>query len=411
MLLQNLVGNKTDKQMQYAKFLNGYAPIFNQFGQSIYASDIVQKCIDIIATECSKLMPRHIRVDNKGVQSMPRESLNRLFKFAPNDLMTTSDFIEKLIWLLFLNYNVFIYPTYDTVNTGNGTTKYFTGLYPLNPSVVEFLQDATGKMFIKFYFGSNKDFTIAYSEIIHLRKKYSLNDIMGGGMNGQPDNAALLKVLEINDTVMQGLSKAIKSSLSIRGILKINTMMDDEKQIAERKKLEEAIDKGDSGIVALDLKGDYTPLNSDPKLIDKDTMEFLEKKVLSWFGVSVPILSGDFNDEQYQAFYEKTLEPILISLGQAFSRTLFTKRELDIGNEIVFYQRNMMYLSSNAKMNLLKTAGEQGLLTDDQKLALIGYPPLGGESGARRTQSLNYVDVKLVNEYQMKKASTPNKEV
>ena len=111
------------------------------------------------------------------------------------------------------------------------------------------------------------------------------------------------------------------------------------------------------------------------------------------------MISGDFTDEQYQAFYEKVLEPLVIGLGQAFSKTCFTDRELDVGNEIIFYQREMMYLSTNAKLNLLKTAGEQGLLSDNQKLALLGYPPIPG--GERRTQSLNYIDTSLVNAYQM----------
>jgi len=70
-------------------------------------------------------------------------------------------------------------------------------------------------------FAAGNNFTLAYSDVIHLRKKFSMNDIMGGGLNGQPDNAALLKVLDINDTVLQGLPKAIKTSLAIRGVLKI----------------------------------------------------------------------------------------------------------------------------------------------------------------------------------------------
>jgi hypothetical protein len=154
----------------------------------------------------------------------------------------------------------------------------------------------------------------------------------------------------------------------------------------------------------MDLKGDYVNLSVDPKLIDKETLEFLQSKVLNYYGVSAPILKGDFNDEQYQAFYEKTLEPIIISLGQAFSKTIFTQRELDFGNEIVFYQKDMMYLSTKTKLELLKTAGEQGLLTDDQKLAVLGYPPLSDGSGNKRTMSLNYIDVSLASEYQMKRA-------
>ena len=69
-----------------------------------------------------------------------------------------------------------------------------------------------------------------------------------------------------------------------------------------------------------------------------------------------------------------------------------------------FYQRDFMYMSVKSKLDLLKTAGEQGLLTDNQKLAIIGYPPIPGEAGNRRTISLNFVSVDIVDEYQMKKA-------
>jgi HK97 family phage portal protein len=415
MLLSSLVNKQSTnnfKNAKFADFLNGSVPIFSQFGNDIFASDVVQMCIDVIATECSKLRPRHIRGDSKK-QSEINSSINRLFKFAPNELMTTRDFLEKTIWLLYLNSNCFIYPIYEiTKDSNNNNIRKYTGLYPLNPVQVDFIQDASDKLFVKFFFSNGQSFTLAYSDVIHLRKKFGVNDIMGGGLDGRPDNAALLKVLNINDTLLQGVEKAIGTSLSVRGVMKFNTMMDGPLMMEEKKKFEEALNSGKTGILPLDLKGEYIPVNSDPKLIDKATLEFIDNKILRYFGVSLPILNGDFNDEQYQAFYEKTLEPLIISLGQAFSKTIFTENELNFGNEIIFYQRDMMYLSTKTKLELIKTAGEQGLLQDDQKLALLGYPPLPDGTGDRRTMSLNYINVELADAYQMQKSNlkekTPN---
>ena len=246
-----------------------------------------------------------------------------------------------------------------------------------------------------------------YSDVIHLRKKFSVNNVMGGGMNGQPDNQALLKVLDINNTVIQGISKAIKSSLLIRGIIKINTMLDDEKQQQEREKFEKALTNNEAGILPMDLKGEYTPLTLDPKVIDKDTMEFLQNKVIFWYGVSQPILSGDFTDEQYQAFYEKTLEPIIISLGQAFSKCLFSTREMDVGNEIAFFPQKLLFTSTKNKTAVADILGNRGAITNNQLLELFGYPPY--EGGDIRVQSLNYVDVKIANLYQLNKLGTEGK--
>lgn len=405
-LIKNMFASKQDKQnMQYAKFLDGYAPIFSQFGQNIYASDVVQNCIDVIATECSKLMPKHIRTDNKGMQRTVNSSLNRLFKFAPNELMTTKEFLEKIIWLLEMNYNAFIYPVYETLyDANNKPYTNYTAFYPLDPRMVDFIQDSTDKLFVKLRFQSGDEFTIAYSDIIHLRKKFSVNPIMGGGYNGQPDNEALLKVLEINDTVLQGIGKAIKTTLSIRGILKINTMLDDDKQKAEREKFESLMASGQTGILPMDLKGDYTPLTIDPKLTDKDTMEFLDNKVLRYMKVPLCILTGDFSDDQFQAFYEKTLEPLIISLGQAFSKTIFTQREQDVGNEIIFYPQRLLFTNVQNKIAVADILGNRGALTNNELLDLFGYPPY--EGGDVREKSLNFVDVNIANAYQLNMSKT-----
>lgn len=388
-----------------AQLLNDQ-PYFSQFGDSIYGSDVVQNCIDIIATECSKMMPKHIVITDNGEQRIAKSSINRLFSVAPNELMTTRDFLEKIIWLLYLNYNSFIYPEYQTYKASDGVRrKRFVAFWPLNPYQVDFEQDPAGRIVLHFYFRNGQDYRILYSEVVHLRKKFSVNDVMGGGEDGQPDNDALLEILRVNDIVLQGVGKAVETSLAIRGILKLNSMFDDGSQQKERERFEAALKANESGIMPIDLKGDYTPITADPKAIDKDTMEFLDQKVLRWYRVSLPIISGDFNDEQYQAFYETALEPILVGLSQAFTKTVFSQREQDIGNRIQFYQKNMMYLSMDHRLQILETAGAQGLLTDDQKLLLLGQPPIGGEEGNRKTQSLNFANVNIVDAYQINKAA------
>lgn len=384
---------------RHIRMLNGSLPMFSQFGQNIYASDIVQECIDVIATEISKLQPRHIRTTDER-QDVPKGNLNRLFRFAPNPLMTVSEFLEKKTWLLMMNYNAFIIPIFDTEFSGGVERRTYKAFYPIDPSRVDFLQDPNGELLIKFHFASGLEFTFRYADIIHVRKKFSMNELMGGGANGQPDNSALLKALEINHSIMQGLDRAVKINAAIQAVVKINTMLDDDAQRAERARFEKLIMSGESGILPVDIKGEFTPIDKSAlRFVDKETLAFLQSTVLNWYGVSLPILTGEYTDEEYQAFYEKSLEPVVIRYGQAYSKTIFTEREADVGNEIIFYQRNMNYLSTAAKLNLLKTAGEQGLLSDNQKLAILGYPPVKG--GERRTQSLNYIDVNLVNQYQL----------
>ena len=55
--LSNLFKKQTESPTKttYAEVMNGYAPIFSQFGQNIYASDVVQQAISCIVTEMKKL--------------------------------------------------------------------------------------------------------------------------------------------------------------------------------------------------------------------------------------------------------------------------------------------------------------------------------------------------------------------
>lgn len=396
--------NTSQSDLSTARLMDGYAPIFTQFGRSIYASDVVQMCVDCIANECSKLTPLHVIVDDNGIPSpMPSDNFNRLFRFAPNSLMSTGEFIEKVIWLLYLNYNAFIYPEYtlSPPDANGNRSKVFSAFWPLNPTTVEFLQDPSQTLFIRFIFRNGGEYTLPYSSVIHIRKKYSINDFMGGGLNGQPDNAALLQVLQVNDIVIQGIGKAIKTSLSVRGILKLNTMMDDDKQRAERARFEAAIDEGNSGILPVDLKGDLIPIQFTPAMLDATVMSFLENKVLRWFGVSLPILSGDYNDEQYQAFYNKTIAPLVVRLGQAFSAAVFSQRQQDVGHEIRFYQMNLELMDTKNKLAFVQSLGDRGILTDNQISSLFGLAPT--VDGNVRHISLNYIDASLANIYQMLK--------
>lgn len=239
--------------------------------------------------------------------------------------------------------------------------------------------------------------------MIHWRKEFNDDDIMGGQEGGYDVDKGLLKSLEINNTLLQGLEKTIKTTFSIRGILKIHTMLDDEKQENERRDFEKKMNDSKSGILETDMKSEYTPLDFKPVQIDKDILEFIQYKILNRFGVSLPILRGDFTEENYQAFYEKKLEPMVRSIGRAFTKTLFSDRELNVGNEIIFYDYGLSFTNTANKIKAVDILSRVGVLTDNQIAAMFGYPPF--EGGETRHMSLNYIDRNIANSYQMGKLS------
>ncbi len=394
--LRNL--NQGKKNKQYNMMLDGFVPVFTSFGENIYTSDIVKNCIRAIAGEISKLQPKHIRTENTGMQLTVNSEINRILTLYPNPLMTMKDFLEKIIWLRELTNNVFIYPEYKLKPD---FSKEYTAIYPLNPINAEFQENEWGDIIVQLTFKNGNSYTIKYDNLIHIRKDYSLSELMGGDQNGQPSNRYLLKTLESIHTSTEGINNAIKTSLAVRGILKTNTMLSDEKLEKERQKFIEDIKRSDSAIIAMDLKNEYVPITVDSKFIEPELLKMLESKILYYFGVSWPIISGDFTDEQYQAFYEKTLEPIIIALGQAFSKTLFTDRELQVGNQIIFYPQKLLYTNTKNRIAVADILGNRGALTDNELLELFGYPPF--EGGDTRHMSLNFIDRKIASQYQLSK--------
>ena len=363
------------------------------FGNDPMANITVRSCINKIATECSKLIPKHIFVKD-GVQHNPASRLNYLFEFAPNPIMTPNDFIYKIISMLLTNNNAYIYPLYETDDRGRSTLQ---ALYPLNPSGIDIKEDGSGYLYVYMDF---KDYslTIPYEDIIHLRLNYSLNDYLG-----TLDNKPLLSTLDTSSKVEQGLAKAVEVGLQVYGLLKINSLLSDEDKKNARETFEKQL-KESKGIIATDLAETYVQLKPDPKLIDKDTIEYIDRKIIRWYGLSEPVLNGEATDEQHEAFYNATIEPLAIALSNAFTKVLFTANELYHGNKIKFFSRFTLQTSLKTRLNMLDIAGQRGLFTIDQQLELLGYPPVGGEFGAKRFISLNYVNADISDEYQLNKS-------
>ena len=83
---------------------------------------------------------------------------------------------------------------------------------------------------------------------------------MGGNEAGQPDNEALLKTLNLNHQLLEGVSSAMKSSFAINGVVKYNTMLDEGKTEQALKELESKLKKSESGFLPLDLKAEFIPI-------------------------------------------------------------------------------------------------------------------------------------------------------
>lgn len=391
---------RAPRSAKYAPTFDGFAPIFSQFGTNIYASDVVQQALKCIVDEIKKLNPTHVRY--KGSDPTPVRGNVQDVLDNPNDLMTTSEFLEKTCYLLLMNYNAFILPTYYTwVDEKTGSERrYYESLWPIKPSQVDFIEDASGTLFVKFWFWNGETTTVPYSDVIHIRYNFSVNQYMGGNEMGQPDHTALLDTLQLNHNLLQGIAKAMKASYAVNGVVKYNTLLDKGKTEAALRELENKLKNSESGFLPLDLKAEFTPIENKVTLVDQPTLDFIDGKILRNWGVPIDILKGDYSQETYNAFYQKTLEPLIKAFSQAFTKKIFTLRERAFGNKIMFYPKELVFMSTEQTLRMIELLSPTGTIFENEKRTFIGLRPLPELEG-KRYMSLNWVDADIAARYQV----------
>jgi len=379
-------GRKQPPTTTYYRMLNDFVPIFTDSGDEIYDSDIGRTCIDAVARNAAKLKPKHIRRINGDIINT-NSNLERLLQIRPNQYMNAYDFIYKTVSQLYSNNNAFIY-----IQSVKGI---ITGFFPINFSTVE-LVEYQGELYCRFSFKTGFRMTVPYTDLIHLRRHFCRDDIFG-----EDGRKAYKPTQTLINTINQGIVNAIKSSARLRGFMKFTSTLRPED--LKKQKDEFVADymgiNNDGGIAALDAKADFTPLESKSMMADSEQMEIARQNAYRYFGVNEKIIQANYNEDEWNAFYESSLEPIAIQLSLEFTSKCFTDREQGHGNEILFEANRLQYASAKTKISLIKELSPLGLLKINEGREIFNLGPV--EDGEKRLVSLNYVDSSKANKYQV----------
>lgn len=375
--------------------INEQQGVFTRWNGDAYSSDIYRAGVDAIARNVAKLKGSHVIKYADHAATAGECKLNRLLQTRPNDYMSAYDFLYKLCTRYYLNNNAFA--LLDKDDRGN-----VRAIYPITETYVEFLSDATNELYCRFTFRSGKTAVFNYRDIIHLRRNFNNNELLGD------DNAALTPALELAHTQNEGIISGIKAGANIRGILHFTQIMPPSKMKEEKDAFiaDYLTMNNDGGVVATDQKSEYTPIESKPVLLSAEQANAISEKIYNYLGVSKEIVNSSYNEEQFSSFYESTVEPFALALSLEFTAKVFNDREQAFGNAIIFDSGRMNYTSPQTKVNLIKELVPFGVLSINQALEILNLPPIA--DGDRRLQSLNYVSAQQADAYQMKKAENGN---
>ncbi|PTG89367.1 phage portal protein [Staphylococcus chromogenes] len=369
---------------QQFEMLTGGFKSLSQFSGDAYSNDIYRSAVDTIARHIAKLSGKHVN----NTKDFNNYKINRILQNRPNPYMSGYDFLYKVATQYYLFNNAFILVQKD--NKGN-----LKNLYPLTPSSVEYVVDGVGEMYLKFLFNDGEIVHFHISEIAVLRRHFNSNELLGD------NNDAIMNTLQLAHTQSEGMTEAIKNSAQIRGILKYNLALSPSKlkQAKEDFTRNYLSMSNNGGVVPLDTSLDYQQLNISDVQIDTSQIKVIKQKIYEYLGINESIVTGSYDENTWQAFFESVIEPFAIQLSSELTEKIFTEREQSFSNRIIYESSKLQYASNQSKSTIIKELLPLGLLTINEARDLMNLPHV--DDGDERIQSLNYIEKTLAKNYQM----------
>ena len=375
------------------RLLSSYDSSFTPFNGRAWDIGTVRSAVDAWARNAAKIQPRHIRRAG-GRRETVHDGLERILQTRPNPYMTAYAFYYRVAAQFVVYNNAFILPVFDGGK--------LTALYPINASRVDLVEDMGG-MYARLTFATGNVYTVPYEHLVHLRRHYLDNDIFGD------DNRPLLPALETADAFNQSMSKFAKLVSVIRGVLEAMTVTKQEDLKARRDEFVRdnfSMEANGSGVIITDSKHKYTPIQQKETPIPTGQLEFVRREIYDYFGMNEAIVQNKATPEEMDAFYRGQLVPFYMQLAQGLTNAIFTEREQSFGNEVLCEMDRIQFETLDKRVEAAQFLTNIGALELDRVLEVFGFPPIGGEEGKRRVQTLNMVNAAIADKYQLESNGT-----
>lgn len=350
---------------------------FTAFGGTAYGNAAFCSAVDTIARHTAKL---------KAHADEP--TLERLLQTSPNAYMSAYDLLYKTATAYFTTNNAFILI--------DRSGKSISALYPMTPTSAEFIGAQNGNVYLKLTFSDGKDVLLPYADVIHLRRHFATNDLLGN------DNAPLYPLLETAHTLNEATGAAAKNATNIRGVLKFTSLVNPAQVKAEKELFvrDYMNTSNTGGIAATDQRFEFIPTNMTAYSVPVEQVDAVNRQIFNYLSISPKIVSGDYTEDEFAAFYESVLEPLALQMSLEFSRKCAC--------DVRFTSERLEFSSAQTRISLLRELLPFGVISINEARRLLALPDV--EDGDKRLQSLNYVEADKANQYQLKEGEDDGKQ-
>lgn len=372
-------------------YLAGYGTRSAHINANIGDDSTCAAILDTNATHIARGQVVHVLKDADGrIRQIKRNSDYTKLFMRPNPLMTAQEFKYAMAWQAQMTNTAFAWIRWDD-------RMRPVEIWPL--VYLEFeIRQLVGRQgyAIALRTPEGERITVSMEDLVILRRKYDGATYAGGS------NEALRGSIEVMQDMYSSLREAMRVSNKVHGLFTqknamLATKSAEQAQKDFAKRIKEAEDTG--GIVALDATEQYTPLNVSTWAANAAQMKELEKRLYTYWRTPEDVVSNTASEQTMMNYFDAIVEPFWEEMGEAFTKALFTRREQDFGNAIMVTSAATTGASWGTKLNIINSTKEIGLLTKNQYLELLGYPPV--DDGDVAYVSLNYIKSTDMSKYQV----------
>ena len=340
---------------------------FTAFSGAAYGSAVFRSAVDAIARHAAKLQAHS---DSPGVEG--------LLQASPNPYMSGYDLLYKTATAYYTNNNAFVL----IERSGDQVTAF----YPLTPASAEFAQ-GQGGLYVRMTFSDGRQVHLPYEDVIHLRRHFSTNELLGS------DNAPLYPLLDTAHTLTEATGAAVKNATNLRGVLRFTSLVNPAQVKAEKEQFVRDYMSlyNTGGIAATDQRFEFVPTNASGYNVPTEQAAEINRQICAYLGISPKIVSGEYTEDEFAAFYESIIEPFALQLSLECSRKC--------GADVRFTAERLDFASARTRISLLRNMMPLGVLTVNEARRLLSLPDV--PDGDKRLQSLNYVHSDKADQYQL----------
>lgn len=368
----------------------------------------VYACIRLLSQSVAKL-PLHV-YNNKGGKKIKdeRHAVTQLLETRPNPYMTPFDFKMTMEAHRQLYGNAYAEIQF-------GRDGYPKGLWILNPELTEVVTDDKnhGRVWYTTVLPDGQTVKLKYENVLHIK------NIGLTGLKGMSPIAVARETIGSQMASQKYVSKFYKNGTTAKGVLSVPgvTLKPEAKKIVreEWEKMNTGMTNAnriailDSGITYQDL----TMSQADAQFIE--TQKLNTTDIARIYNVPPHMIAdlehATFSNIEHQSisFVKNTLQPLLVSWEQALNFQLFTPTEQK--NYYCKYNVDSeLRGDSKSRAEYYEIMERIGAYNIDEIRDKEDLPALEDGLGKKHLISLNYTFLDKLEEYQMSKGQSNNKE-